>query len=342
MDQSKIDIDQRKSDHIQLAFNAKVTLSERDDRFIYEPLLAAHPDKEYSNLECLVFDKKLSAPIWVSSMTGGTGQAFMINHRLATMCKNHRLGMGLGSIRPLLEDSSRFKDFNLRPIIGHDLPFFANLGVAQIEELLKFGKLDLLKDILNKLQVDGLIIHVNPLQEFLQPEGDRFIRSPFETIRDYCDSPYGKTIVKEVGQGMGEKSLTSLMSLPINGIELAAIGGTNFSKLELQRGTKLAQDVFQDLIFVGHSAEEMIDHLNKIVATNNKKSMQIIISGGINSILDGHYLLEKCQLPSVIGVASNFLKYALKSEKELDEYVFNTKKALSISRMMLTLRESRY
>jgi isopentenyl-diphosphate Delta-isomerase len=346
MDKTQLEMGQRKCDHIDMAFNAKVSLADRDQRFIYEPLLAAHPDNDLVNIKCNFLGKSLDAPLWVSSMTGGTSQAAKINYRLANMCAKHKIGMGLGSIRPLLTDNNRFQDFNLRPILGDNIPFYANLGIAQLDQLLKAKTLNKLTDLLYNLNVDGLIIHINPLQEFLQPEGDRFLRPAIDTIEDYLSNSFGKTIVKEVGQGMGPKSLESLMNLSIDGIELAGLGGTNFSKLELMRGPEIVKEVMQGFVFVGHSAEEMIRHINYIRQAasldSTQKGIEVIISGGIKSLLDGFFLLEKCHANSVIGMASQFLKYAIEGQDELDEFTKTTKKALSLSKMMLNLKESNH
>ena len=107
--------------------------------------------------------------MWVSSMTGGTAWAKTINHNLARACKDFGMGMGLGSCRSLLHSNDTFSDFNVRPFIGEDLPLYANLGIAQVEELLERGQLRKVKELVDKLEADGLIIHINPLQEWLQP-----------------------------------------------------------------------------------------------------------------------------------------------------------------------------
>ena len=111
-------------------------------------------------------------------MTGGTGQARTINRNLAQACGEFSLGMGLGSCRPLLKSDKYFEDFNLRPIIGDKAPFYANIGIAQLEELIREDALYRIIDLVDKLQACGLIIHVNPLQEWFQPEGDRFCEAP--------------------------------------------------------------------------------------------------------------------------------------------------------------------
>ena len=120
----------RKKDHIKLAFKSQEDI-QTDDRFYYEPLLSAHPQ----HLKPVSFlGKKMDVPIWISSMTGGTELAYTINHNLARACKEFGLGMGLGSCRILMEGVKYFKDFNLRPVLGDNRPFYANLGIAQVEQ----------------------------------------------------------------------------------------------------------------------------------------------------------------------------------------------------------------
>ena len=204
------------------------------------------------------------------------------------------MGMGLGSCRPLLESQNRFKDFNLRPIIGENLPFYANLGVAQIEHLLTDGKQQAIIDLVNRLEADGLIVHVNPMQEWLQPEGDRFTQSPLDTIRQLLDKTDLKLIVKEVGQGFGPKSMKELLKLPLTAIDFAAHGGTNFAQLEMLRSSDAQREANRDLANMGHDATEMVSFLNQgIQELDEVLTQEVIVSGGIKGFLDGYYHIEK-------------------------------------------------
>ena len=202
-------MESRKKDHINLTLRSQVSKDLLNKRFNYEPALSAHPAKELP--ETAFLNKKLRLPVWVSSMTGGTAQAKHINTNLAKVCREFVMGMGLGSCRALCEDDSRFDEFNMRPIIGDDLPLMANLGIAQVEELLENGKEDKLRLMIKTLDADGLFVHLNPIQEWLQPEGDHIQHSPLETLEILLEKVDFPVLVKEVGQGMGPKSIEALM-----------------------------------------------------------------------------------------------------------------------------------
>jgi len=333
-----INASNRKSDHIQLAFQSKVMNKNIDNRFSYEPIMAGHPIND-SILKSIFLDKEFNLPIWVSSMTGGTAHANIINKNLARACGEYKMGMGLGSCRSLLTGDENLPDFNVRSMMG-DQPLYANLGVAQIEQLINEEKLNLITNLVEKLEADGLIIHVNPLQEWMQPEGDRYHMSPLDIITTVLDRLKVKLIVKEVGQGMGLKSLTALFKLPLEAIDFAASGGTNFALLELLRQDKAKSEGFMPLVYVGHSAEEMVDMTNDLKVTLGDEMLckQVIISGGVENFLDGYYLTQKCKLPAVYGKASAFLKYAMGDYEELQAYIETQKSGLLMAYSYLNIR----
>ena len=184
----------RKTDHIDLAFESQVPTG--DARFNYEPIHAYDLNRD---LDPISFGGlKMMAPWWVSSMTGGAEKAGQINQSLAKACAKYGLGMGLGSCRPVLEGTAFAEDFLVRKWIG-DQPLFANLGIAQLEEIAQNGTWSKLRDMIDRLQANGLIIHVNPLQEWMQPEGDEIHLNPLETIKRTIDALDFPIIVKEVG-----------------------------------------------------------------------------------------------------------------------------------------------
>ena len=329
----------RKADHIELTLRSQVEAAYSDGRFYYEPMFSSHPDPE-ADMALNFAGGRLKFPLWVSSMTGGTELAGKINANLARMCGEFGFGMGLGSCRVLLKSRERFADFDVRDLMGSDSPLYANLGIAQIETSLRDKTTGAIETLINDLRADGLMIHVNPLQEWMQPEGDHVERPPIETIREFVESVSTRVIVKEVGQGMGPESLRVLLRLPIQAVEFAAHGGTNFTKLELLRAHAEIGEAYAQMALVGHSAEEMVDFVNKAIQDSgeNIKCRQIIISGGLSGFLDGHYLMNRVNLPSVYGHASLFLKYAKEDYESLRRFAKMQVEGLKLAQACLKVR----
>ena len=327
----------RKQDHIELAFESRVAVESLDRRFYYEPMLRAHPPKTLPTINFL--GKQLALPIWVSSMTGGTEMGRTINQNLARACAEFGMGMGLGSCRSILYDSTYLSDFDVRSIIGPDLPLFGNLGLAQVEQLIKRKEIDRIDRLIGELQLDGLIVHVNPLQEAFQPEGDVFLSSPIEVITDLMEHTQIPLIVKEVGQGMGPNSLRALLKLPLAAVDFGASGGTNFALLETLRAQSHSVEL-EPLTRVGHSAIEMVGLVNKIEQElgDGLRCRQVIISGGIQDFLDGYYCMEKLNLPSIYGQASAFLRHAMGNYKDLQQYVQTQKEGLRLASAYLRVK----
>jgi len=326
---------ERKADHIRMALESQV--KNGDDRFYYEPLLAGHPQDNEALKPISFCGKQLYAPIWISSMTGGTALAGDINKRLATACGKFGLGMGLGSCRMLLEDDTYLSDFQLRPFVGDDHPIFANLGIAQVEDLLDSGKQSLIDDLIAKTETDGLIIHVNPLQEWLQPEGDRIVNSPIETISRLLEKCDYKIIVKEVGQGMGPSSLAALCELPLAAIDFAALGGTNFARMEMGRSADV-HDTYKSISHLGHTMDEMIGYYNSLIQNETKNCPPVILSGGIKSFLDGYYAINKLKGPAIYGQASVFLTKALEGQEVVEEYISREIEGLKLAQSFLRVK----
>ena len=313
-------MENRKKDHISLAFDTQTPPIEKDDRFIYEPMVSGHPNTEMPPIP--LGNKYLLNPIWISSMTGGTKMAGKINQNLAQVASEFGLGMGLGSCSIILKNEKALPDFDLRDIIGEERPFYANMGIAQIEYFLQKDDLKTVIDLVNLLKADGMVVHVNPIQEWLQPEGDKIKEPPIETIREFAKHFPKNIIVKEVGQGMGRESLRQLLELPLTAIEFGGFGGTNFAKVELSRRNDATAEHLDPFSYVGHTAEEMTQSVNDLLQENIPvKTESLIISGGIKNFIDGYYLMKKSKMPSIYGMASTFLKYAKEDYEQLQAFM---------------------
>jgi isopentenyl-diphosphate delta-isomerase len=310
----------RKSDHIKMALSNTGSQNTYDNRFYYEPLLQAHnaPNIQYSFL-----GKTIAHPLWISSITGGGEKLEKINHLLAEACAYFKLGISLGSCRTLLESNKYFDDFNIRPVLGQDLPLLINLGVSQLEQLVDQNQTEQIDRIIDKLQADGIFIHVNPTQEWLQPEGNLLHKPPIETIARFIEkvNEKYKIGVKEVGQGIGPKSLKELLKLKIDCIEFGAYGGTNFVNIEIKRNPNKHIQYLHPIANIGHNAEQMIDFVNSIISNNTTHCKQIIVSGGINNFLDGFYFVQKSKLNALYGMAGTILQKAIQSKESLFDFL---------------------
>lgn len=332
-------MEDRKKDHINLALTNRTGTIEKDTRFVYEPLLSGHiaPDLPQVNLA----GKIMRVPLWISSMTGGSGIARHINTNLAMAANEFGLGMGLGSCRILLESEKHLPDFDMRKHIGEEQPFWANLGIAQLEQMVEKATLNEVTDMVNLLRCDGLVIHVNPLQEWFQPEGDRLKNSPMAIIKEVVNQLSMPVLVKEVGQGMGRESLRQLMALPLAGIEFAAFGGTNFARVEMMRRPTIEHELFEPMVYVGQTAEDMLHDVKALLGEGVEcKSPMIIISGGIRNYLDGYYFLKTSPLPAVYGMASGFLKHARDSYSTLRDWASNHIDGLKMAHAYLRVNET--
>lgn len=330
--------DLRKQHHLDLTNSSQV--AQQDARFYYEPLMESNELKELPAFDFA--GKQMQFPLWISSMTGGTAKAGPINKILAKAAAHFGLGMGLGSCRIILDDDQYFEDFNLRPILGPNVPLFANIGIAQLEQLIQSDKLHLLNQLVEKLDADGIFLHINPLQELMQPEGDIYTMNPLDALDILIENFKYKIIVKEVGQGMGPNSLRSLLDRDIYGIDFASHGGTNFAKMEMLRSTASDQEVFASIAHVGHSADEMVGYLNEILKENNPTHLakHIIISGGVGNFMDGYYLTQKCQAKSVYGQASVLLNKANEGEEALFQYLEDQIRGFKIAQKFLKVKNS--
>ncbi len=326
---------QRKKDHLDLALRSQTGLESKDDRFVYEPLFSAHPEQASEPFEFM--GKTMRLPIWISSMTGGTEYAGHINRNLARACKEFGMGMGLGSCRTILDDDTYLEQFNMREVIGNELPLYANLGISQIEMALSNNEMGKILAMVEKLQADGLFIHVNPIQEWLQPEGDKIKRPPIETISEFVEKSGIPVAVKEVGQGFGYQSLKALLELPLEAVEFAAYGGTNFAKIELERSEPVRSRLLQPFSVIGNDAYQMMDWVNEIYAGGTVKTKYLIVSGGIKTYLDGYYFIGTSKMPAIYGMASPFLQHAREDYETLREFVSYQRDGLQMAKAFLKI-----
>jgi isopentenyl-diphosphate delta-isomerase len=313
----------RKADHIRINLEEDVRsgLTTGLERYSFNHQALPEINLEDIDLDLNLFGRQLSAPIIISSMTGGTEQAALINRRLAQAAQETGVAMGLGSQRAAIEEPTLSSTFKVRSL-APGVPLFANLGAIQ----LNYGyTVDECQRAVDMIEADGLILHLNPLQEAVQPEGDTRFSGLLEKIEAICRDLPVPIIVKEVGWGISEKTAMYLANVGVSAIDVAGAGGTSWTQVEMHRAKTESQarlasmflnwgiPTAQSILQVRRGAPEVI----------------IFASGGLRSGMD----IAKCiALGSTIGgMASPFLKAASHSLDEAIQSIQEVKRELRVT-----------
>lgn len=189
-------------------------------------------------LDTRLLGRKIAAPLLITGMTGGSERAGRINRDLAAVAQQLGLPLGVGSMRPLLQDPGRRADYDLREI-ATDVPLFGNLGVMQAALLAPAH----IRGLLDELGYDALCLHLNPAQELAQPEGDRDFRGAVETIQRYVGELGQPVIVKETGAGLSPQALDRIRGCGVDWVDVSGRGGTSWTRVE---GLRPGADAFGD------------------------------------------------------------------------------------------------
>ncbi len=298
----------RKKDHIRInlekSVNSEITTGLEMVRFIHQAL--PEIDLEETSIEVSLFGKRLTAPILISSMTGGTKQAGRINQILAEAAQEEKIALGLGSQRAGLEKQNLVTSFQVRKY-APDILLFSNLGAVQ----LNYGySVDDCQRAVDQVMADGLFLHLNAVQEAVQPEGDTRFGGLLFKIEEVCRKLSVPVIVKEVGWGISEKAAGMLASAGVAAIDASGAGGTSWSQVEMHRiGDKYQAQTAGAFNDWGIPTAQSIRNIKYAAPT-----VRIFASGGLRNGVD----IAKCVAlgADLGGVASPFLKTAVVSTDE--------------------------
>jgi isopentenyl-diphosphate Delta-isomerase len=295
-------ISSRKANHIRINLEENVgsglTNGLENYRFLHQPL--PELDLTEVDLQLVLFGKRLSGPLLISSMTGGTEEAAAINMTLAEAAQETGIAMGVGSQRAAIEQPELIPTFQVRKN-APDILLFANLGAVQ----LNYGYgLDECQKAVDMIEADALILHFNALQEAVQPEGDTRFSGLAKKVEEVCRSLPVPVIAKEVGWGFSEKSARMLAEAGVAAIDIAGAGGTSWSQVEMHRAnTESQRRMAAAFIDWGIPTAESIQMVRKAVP-----EMLIFASGGLRTGID---ITKSIALgASLGGMAGPFLKSA--------------------------------
>jgi isopentenyl-diphosphate delta-isomerase len=224
----------RKREHIETVLNANVAakgVTTGFEMFAFEHCALPELDLDDIDLSTTVFGKYLRAPLLISSMTGGAENGGVINRRLAECAQELGLAMGLGSQRAAIEQAELADTYKVRDI-APDILLFANLGAVQ----LNYGYgVEQARRAVDMIDADALFIHLNPLQEAVQAEGDRNWRGILTKLEELIRKIEIPVVVKEIGNGISADLARRFISIGVAGIDVAGAGGTSWSEVEANR-----------------------------------------------------------------------------------------------------------
>jgi isopentenyl-diphosphate delta-isomerase len=270
----------RKKEHLELCLDTRsVTSTTGTGLARYGFVHNALPELDIAELDLSTefLGKRLQAPILISSMTGGFDLARKINRNLAAAAQALGLAMGVGSQRVALEQSSAADSFQVRDV-APDILLLGNLGAVQ----LNYGyTVDHCRRAVQSIGADGLILHLNVLQEAVQPEGNRNFKGLGQKIAAVCRELEYPVVAKEVGSGISAEVAVRLRRAGVQAIDIAGKGGTSWYTVEARRAAshgKAAQTTFVDW---GIPTEEALVAVRQAVP-----EMPLVASGGIRSGLD--------------------------------------------------------
>jgi len=318
-------INKRKAEHVELV----ATDASMDRRkFYFDDIRLTHralPEVNLADIDPSIefLGKTLSFPFLISSMTGGPDTKLeLINWNLAAAAEAEGVAMGVGSQRILFDDPSAATSFELRSVAPETL-LFANLGAVQ----LNYGMtVDQIRSAMDVLKADALMLHLNPLQEVVQPEGNTDFFNLWKKMEQLFQTLEKPVIVKEVGTGISKADAERLIEAGAKVLDVAGAGGTSWSRIESARSSDSSLgECFQDWGIPTPDALKVLAPLD----------VTLIASGGIRSGID----MAKAMIfdASLCGMARPFLKPAMESADAVREVIRRIKREFVTTMFLLGL-----
>ncbi len=323
-------LEQRKSQHLHINLDKDVDFPRlatglEHYRFVHNAL----PEIALEGVDTTThfLGKRLRLPLLISSMTGGTAEARRINHHLAEGAQAAGIAMGLGSLRAAVEDPALADTFRVRHL-APDVPLFANLGAAQLNT--GYGPAECQRAV-DLVEADALILHLNPLQEALQADGDTDWRGLLPKIEAVCRALDVPVIAKEVGWGLSAGVARRLAGAGVAAIDVAGAGGTSWSQVEMHRApTERLRRLGAAFADWGIPTAEALVQVRAALPDT-----PVVASGGLRSGLD---LAKVLALGADLGgLAGPFLKAADVSARDVADLAAELGDALRTAMFCLGL-----
>lgn len=307
----------RKAEHIHLALQDRMQLGAGFfDAYRFEHCALPELDLAAIDTTTRFLGKDLGAPLLISCMTGGTEEARRINCNLAAAAESQRVAIGVGSQRKAIEDPSTRSSFQVREI-APTVPLLANLGAVQLNY--GYGPQQC-RQAVEMIGADALVLHLNPLQEAIQPEGDVDFSALLAKISAVVEALEVPVIVKEIGMGISGSVGRALAQAGVSIIDTAGLGGTSWARIEAQRA--LDQDMGELFADWGVPTPKSIRALAQI------PGLTVIGSGGVRNGID---MAKAIALGAdLVGLAQPFLEAATRSVEAVEGCIARVLRELRI------------
>jgi isopentenyl-diphosphate delta-isomerase len=267
----------RKVEHIEICLDEDVQCRQssmfEDIDFVHKAL--PEIDKDKIDLTSNFFGFRASAPLMIAGMTGGHPKTKGINEKLAAAAEELGLPIGVGSQRAAIEDSSLEDTFRVAREVAPSVPLVANIGATHVEYA---------QDAVSMIEADLLAVHLNPLQEAIQPEGDCNSEGVIDSIAAIVDSVDVPVIVKETGAGISDDVARRLEEIGVDGVDVGGVGGTSWAAVEYYRSVKEHDDLKAQL---GLDFWDWgIPTALSVILVLNSTELDVVATGGIRTGLD--------------------------------------------------------
>jgi len=303
----------RKKEHLDICLDTEAVtgpLGTGLDRYRFVHNALPELDLDEIDLGVTFLGRRLEAPILISSMTGGFDLARKINRNLAAAAERLGLAMGVGSQRVALEEPSVAASFQVRDVAPNIL-LFGNLGAVQ----LNYGyTIEHCRRAVEMIGADGLILHLNVLQEAAQPEGNRNFKGLTAQIAAVCRQAEFPVIVKEIGSGISADAAIRLRDAGVRAIDVAGRGGTSWYTVEARRAASPGQEAKSTFSAWGIPTDEALVQVRRAIP-----DLPLVASGGIRNGLD----MAKCMAlgADLAALGQPLLASALESADKVVEFL---------------------
>lgn len=321
----------RKEEHVTICLNKDVNFREKTAGF--EKIQLAHsalPEVNFQAIDTTVpfLGKTLSFPLMISGMTGGFQGAREFNYQLAEVCQERRIALGLGSIRQAIKNPDFLDSYQIMARVAPEIPIIGNIGAAQV--IAESQRKEVLR-LVQLIKMDAIAVHLNPLQEILQPEGDHNFEGVLQGIEKLIAMLPIPVMVKETGAGISGEVARKLHEIGIKIIDVSGAGGTSWAAVEYYRSPEPEIAArFRDW------GLPTVDCLIELQALDD---VQKIASGGVRSGMD---VAKACVLKAMLaGAAQPFLKeLILKGPENLNSLILRWQKEFQIVMFLTGCRKT--